>query len=541
MTLATTLGFQGHLSSIKTYLSFTSLSSYHQPLLLQHLLRLIQPPQRRKLSVVCKGRITILGSSYQVPFSLQLSTMSDYFVPSEFVEVLRNGVEVDDLQDLHDFDDDDVNTGLSNDQILDFPDESTDIGNITSSEQLTVDSQPQETFSNIGVQPAADEDNFAADPGPLPSAQDAVAADKTLSDGQSQADLPEVVHQPQDVPGESAGDGDQVSRLPEATPANSLFNGDPREHQPHEEYQTQYDSNGSIDDQAEASRLQDFALANDADDYGQHQHFLPSGFRSDQFEPNDFVQGHEESAFLQNMDSRSPLSNIGQPHVGLVSGHSQPQFDPNELSTHDSSSIDQPTHDLTSGDQSPQYQFDIFDSDEWKAFQERAAKILGTGVQQEQWTFDHGQDIYTGHQDGGVLIDTPALSSGQGTAGISGDPTDDLQPPTPIHSSTAVEHSSPDDSQSPSAALEPAASSPLDEELAAIDDAKSDNSDEEYDEANGPNQATFETYEAQDPLIQVDEEAPKRGRGRTGKRNGEEVWFNPKTSKWRKWQFFHLS
>ena len=467
--------------------------------------------------------------------------MSDYFVPREFIEVLRNGNEFDDLQDLKDFDDDNVNTGLSDDQFLDFPDESTDNGNIASSEQPAVDSQPEETLINVDIQPAADADDFGADPGPLPSAQDAVPADKTLSDGQSQAGLPEVVHQPQDVPSKSAGYGDEVSRLPEINPANKLFNGDLQENQPHEEYQAQYDSNGSIEDQAGSSRLQDFALANDADSHGQHQNFLPSGIHQDQFEPNDFVQGHEEFALLQNRDPGSRSSNIDQPQVGLVSGYNQPQFNPIELIIHDSSRIDQPTYDLTNDDQPQEYQVEIFDSDEWKAFQEHAAKVLGTGVQIEQRTVDHGQELYIGHQDGGVTINTSALNSGQGTAGIPRDPTGDLQSSTPIHLNTAAEHSSPDDPQGPSAALKTAASSPVDEELAAIDDAKSDDSDEEYEEENGPNQATFETYEAQDPLIQVDEETPKRGRGRTGKRNGEEVWFNPKTSKWRKWQPLHSS
>lgn len=81
---------------------------------------------------------------------------------------------------------------------------------------------------------------------------------------------------------------------------------------------------------------------------------------------------------------------------------------------------------------------------------------------------------------------------------------------------------------------------------AGMDDAKyddSDDSDEEAEESVGnedigdehlPNQVTSETYEENDPLIVQDRRQEKWGR--TGMRNGQEVWFNPQTSKWRKLQ-----
>ncbi|KAL9133175.1 MAG: hypothetical protein Q9175_005650 [Cornicularia normoerica] len=77
---------------------------------------------------------------------------------------------------------------------------------------------------------------------------------------------------------------------------------------------------------------------------------------------------------------------------------------------------------------------------------------------------------------------------------------------------------------------------------AGTDDAKyddSDDSDEEAEESVGdedigdehiPNQVASETYEENDPLIVQDRRQEKWGR--TGMRNGQEVWFEPQTSKW---------
>ena len=60
-------------------------------------------------------------------------------------------------------------------------------------------------------------------------------------------------------------------------------------------------------------------------------------------------------------------------------------------------------------------------------------------------------------------------------------------------------------------------------------DVDSDDSDEESEKADVPNEVPYETYEEDDPLIVQDPLQPKWGR--TGTRNGQEVWFNPETSK----------
>ena len=65
------------------------------------------------------------------------------------------------------------------------------------------------------------------------------------------------------------------------------------------------------------------------------------------------------------------------------------------------------------------------------------------------------------------------------------------------------------------------------------DDEDDEDGDEEHDEEDdSPSQVISVSYPVNDPLIV--EDPIQKGWGRTGIRNGSEVWFNPKTYKWRK-------
>ena len=65
------------------------------------------------------------------------------------------------------------------------------------------------------------------------------------------------------------------------------------------------------------------------------------------------------------------------------------------------------------------------------------------------------------------------------------------------------------------------------------DDELDEDGDDEYDEEeDSPSQVISITYPVNDPLIV--EDPYQKGWGRTGIRDGSEVWFNPKTYKWRK-------
>ena len=69
------------------------------------------------------------------------------------------------------------------------------------------------------------------------------------------------------------------------------------------------------------------------------------------------------------------------------------------------------------------------------------------------------------------------------------------------------------------------------------DENQGNEEDEDSEEGDVPNYVTFETYEENDPMIV--QNPLQDGRGRTGTRNGHQVWFNPRSSKWRKLQLLY--
>lgn len=73
---------------------------------------------------------------------------------------------------------------------------------------------------------------------------------------------------------------------------------------------------------------------------------------------------------------------------------------------------------------------------------------------------------------------------------------------------------------------------PAPEEVAADEPEKQDR---QHVPTPKPSEVEFETYEENDPHIEKD--PPRKEWGRTGRRNGQEVWFNPQTMEWRKYQF----
>ena len=83
----------------------------------------------------------------------------------------------------------------------------------------------------------------------------------------------------------------------------------------------------------------------------------------------------------------------------------------------------------------------------------------------------------------------------------------------------------------------PNANLPSNDSHAAVNDAKLPNIDKEPEEENVTLQVPSETYEENDP--QIIKNPIQKGWGRTGKRNGQEVWFNEETGKWRKSQLPH--
>lgn len=171
-----------------------------------------------------------------------------------------------------------------------------------------------------------------------------------------------------------------------------------------------------------------------------------------------------------------------------LSQDNQSHLDPLALGAANIQGIDQPADGLDDRGILPNFDWDVLASPEWKDFREHAAdleleEILGT----------------------------------------------DFLP------ATSVQHPGPSDVQGATTVMSPAANPPAAANREVVNDEDRDESDE-GSEVNTPNQPYFETYEENDPLIHPD--PPQRGWGQTGRRNGQELWFNPETSLWRKLHSF---
>ena len=115
--------------------------------------------------------------------------------------------------------------------------------------------------------------------------------------------------------------------------------------------------------------------------------------------------------------------------------------------------------------------------------------------------------------------------------------THGLTPVTPHQN--AVGRVGPNNLQLGSSARTTAARHPLAEEHADIDEHYFTESDGESGSSGVSDDPEYETYQENDPLIIPD--PVLEGWGRTGKRIEQEVWFNPETSRWRKFHSLYLS
>ena len=244
--------------------------------------------------------------------------------------------------------------------------------------------------------------------------------------------------------------------------------------------------------------------------------------------------------------------------AGLMGGDDQAHPHLAELGAADPSSTGRPTEGLTNLEQVPEFNFDAFNVEEWQNYANTGANvdiddILRAG--EEQQTQDQKQGQHTDHQvfaddragatdhtaypqgnfgsaSGHVRppmasrqqspVPTPAADSGYGTRRQT--------PATPNQANNAVVRPGPSNAQGASRAINTAARHPLAEDHADIGDDLFNEFDDESESSCHIDEVEYPTYRADDPLIV--EDPPQEEWGRTGQRNGQQVWFNPETKEW---------
>lgn len=173
-----------------------------------------------------------------------------------------------------------------------------------------------------------------------------------------------------------------------------------------------------------------------------------------------------------------------------------------------------------------------FNSEEWKDVENYIANgdfaDISNPIDQELYSEGNIDDSFNpaqlpvNSQQWSPII-TPALDAAYGIP----------MPATQDGLGASLRHPSTSNVEGPSTYIVPAAHPSREEGSAAMGESEADDSEDE-EEDNLPDQVVFATYIENDPLIV--QNPRQRGWGRTGTRDGQEVWFNPRTLRWRKLQ-----
>ena len=434
--------------------------------------------------------------------------MSDYEAPSHFVDQAQNEENNDHLLDLELFGDDDFGADVDEEQGQDLPEESTNEQDVGPSETPNAHEQQQEVPSNPDVRPPLNLENFLEDGDFVQDPENSITNNETLGEIPSQAGLPDLEHQPH-------SEQQDVSSLATASPQHGTSRN------------------------------------------GQRELDLPSNSHNNHPESDEVAERQLALTAPQVIRSANGFSNADRSQAGLMSGF-QAHPHPTELGLADPSSTGLPTNGLTNLEQTPDYDFGVLDSEEWRNYGNTGADvgiddILGNSLQVAQQQPDHEQGMRTDHQafagDRAGATDheaflhgefgsasgnfqpsmasrqqssanTPARDSGYGTT--SRQSSRGLTPATPHQANNATGRPGPSNVQLGSGTSTTAARHPLAEAYVDTDD--------ESESSSVTNGVEYETYDKNDPLIVPD--PPQDRWGQTGQRNGQEVWFNPETTKW---------
>ena len=441
--------------------------------------------------------------------------MSDEGALSQFVDQAQNEENYDNLLDLDLFGDD-FGVDFDGEQGFDALDESINQQDLDSPGTPGIREQQQEVPSNGEVQPIQpplnDEDflegqDFVQDP------ENAATNEEALGGVPSQTGLP-------DLERHSQSEQLDVSSL---TPTN-VQHASPR------------------------NSRQEPDMPNESHDYQQ--------------EADDLAQGQPGLTALQGIDLAKYLSNVDRPQSGLMSRDSQALLDPIELGAADPLGIGLPTNGLTNLEQNPGFSLDFFDADMWQKYGNAGCDvgiddILDAGVPERQQSQIQGQESHNYSQgnvgqDVGTFsnhVDPLTASRQRPPASTPGayDPATrsrgvphSVTPAMPHQANNTIQRPDPssvhrDPSDTTTAVRHPSA-----EYYGDSDDDDPDESNEEFDVSSVSDNPPFATYGQNDPLIVPD--PPRRKHwGQTGRRNGQEVWFNPEIGAWRKFHSSHFT
>ena len=494
--------------------------------------------------------------------------MSDEdFPPSHFLEQLQNGDAYDESLFAEFLTAAAFDPKFDEGQVLEYPDASTNRGELASAE-------PQ----NQGKMQHS-----------VPESGDLVNLDLVVpANGSRPAGLPMSENQPQSYPNYSGEGGAEVPTHATAPPANGSLEDHGEASSPHATVaQHDFSSEGQqvgLTSEGIQPHIESAEIGTDQERTTNHQSVTSPGdvvnSNNEQYQPDGEYQLRPETndLFAHNVfdnlqkggladdrqdidcnyngfaseewdDFDDPPAKEDIPDLGGSDGREDEQVpDQSENVTHDGTRInDLVAHNISDDFQQGEGQaddqqgfnldLDVLNWQEWKDFVHQPGnEFLLSGSEERN-------DVQVPHQSEIVTHDGTQAWTGQdiypsdpepffdGSLGKYGNPNQHPMTSLPM---PAVSAPSLNDMAGPSGASNRAANTPTNNGHTADDDALFVDSDKESEEENVPNRVNHETYDENDP--QINENPTQKGWGRTGERNGQEVWFNEETRKWRKSQ-----
>ena len=436
--------------------------------------------------------------------------MSDYFVSDEFLEVLQNGDAYDDSLNDDSLNFDGYEPALGDNQFLEDPSEQLYEPSPIDTKEPAKKEKGKETLSGREVELPTGVEGHLRSNEALPSHDEPQSGP---SNGNNQ-----IYSEPT-----TSVEKGNARESPVNSPVGHSSNCCPQpSHEPTGDALPNHDSNDFAEDRGDASSLPKPIPQHDSSSSNQQQDITSGESKKRQLDANVFEQSHKK--YKSNKYTTEPTdesSNLNQPQIDRSGTDYSTQLESDGLVAEDPSSNFQSENNLLGSQQPTEFDFD-FDSEEWKSAIRRVdnrdlAEILGFEISEDQPTSEvpeEGKGKWKEREESGP---SPLSEHGRpSTGGLSrggnvGNSSNSTQP----HISSREDHT--------------ATVSGQDE--AATNAASLHGPDEAVAEQNASDDLQINVYDEDDSSI--DEDPQQDGWGRTGKMNGQDVWFDPKTGQWR--------
>lgn len=284
---------------------------------------------------------------------------------------------------------------------------------------------------------------------------------------------------------------------------DSLNHEEPQESLPNVDVHSQSDANEFWEGQGEVSSLENTFPSNEHPTHGQPRHDESNGPSPSRNDLDEFVDREDFSSLQNTIPAYDPFRNI-QPEEVLANG---------------------------------QQQYSDF-NEEWDDFPEIPDTVAhgnpvyhATNPQGNLNIPAASPNLYSVENGEGSVANTPGIDSGYGTLDPSQEGTSGQLSAAPYQMNNAAQQSGPgnmQNGQGPAYASQHPGANNKGRKGKKQAKEKPAESDPNFDPANDLN------YYAEDPDTGVIESRRRNGWGRTGTRNGVEVWLNPETDEWRK-------